>query len=234
MTSKRQLASTAETVVIYVILAGAVAFALFPIVWTLSTSFKVTGEYYTLPAVWIPKHPTFSHYQYIISTAGLSYLKNSLIISFLNMILVLVVSIPTAYAIARFKIGGENFSFWILSQRMLPPIASIIPLFLLFKQFKLIDTYPSLILTYCTFNIAFSVWLLMGFFEEFPREIEEAAMVDGCSRLKAIIWVVLPIIAPGIVVTALFCFIFCWNEFIFALILTRDAAKTVTVQLSAG
>ncbi|RLE08917.1 hypothetical protein DRZ78_00105 [Candidatus Aerophobetes bacterium] len=90
----------------------------------------------------------------------------------------------------------------------------------------------ALIITYSTFNTAFAVWLLTGFFEEFPRDIEEAAMVDGCSRRSAIVRIVLPLTAPGIVVTAMFCFIFCWNEFMFALILTREAAKTITVQLA--
>jgi len=116
---------------------------------------------------------------------------------------------------------------------MFPPIAVIIPLFLLLKRLGLIDTYAGLVGVYCTFNIAFSVWLLTGFFEEFPRDIEEAAMVDGCSRGAALIRIVIPLVAPGIVVTGIFCFIFSWNEFMFALILTREAAKTVTVQLSA-
>jgi len=146
---------------------------------------------------------------------------------------VLLISVPAAYGIARFRIGYENLSFWILSQRMLPPIAVVIPYFLLFKKLGLIDTYLSLIIVYLPFNIGFAVWLLIGFFEDFPRDVEEAAMIDGCSRLDAILRVVIPIIAPGIVVCAIFCFIFCWNEFMFALILTRQTAKTVTAQLAA-
>jgi len=217
---------------IYCALGIALIIALFPIVWTLLTSFKTIGEYYTYPPIWIPRHPTLANYRYIIWTAGLSYLKNSLIIASFNTLLVLAISIPAAYGIARFKIGGSNLSFWILSQRMFPPIAVIIPLFLLFKWFRLIDTHIALIITYSTFNTAFAVWLLTGFFEEFPRDIEEAAMVDGCSRGSAIMRIVLPLTAPGIVVTAIFCFIFSWNEFMFALILTRETAKTVTVQLA--
>lgn len=221
------------TTLVYCALAIALFFALFPIAWTLSTSFKTIGEYYTYPPVWIPRSPTLANYKYIIYTAGLGYLRNSLIIAFFNTLLVLTISIPAAYGIARFRIGGRNLSFWILSQRMFPPIAVIIPLFILLKLLGLIDTHFALIIVYCTFNIAFSVWLLIGFFEEFPKDIEEAAMVDGCSRAKAVTKVVLPLIAPGIVVTAIFCFIFSWNEFMFALILTREAAKTVTVQLSS-
>ncbi|MBC7189938.1 carbohydrate ABC transporter permease, partial [Candidatus Aerophobetes bacterium] len=143
------------------------------------------------------------------------------------------ISIPAAYGITRFRIGYENLSFWILSQRMLPPIAVVIPYFLLFKTLNLIDTYLSLIIVYLPFNVGFAVWLLIGFFEEFPKDIEEAALIDGCSRISAILKVILPIVAPGIVVCAIFCFIFCWNEFMFALILTRENAKTVTAQLAA-
>jgi len=228
-----------ENVFVYVLLIIAVTLALFPIAWTVSTSFKSIGEYYTYPPIWIPQNPTLANYAYIVSTAGLDYLRNSLIIASFNLLLVLAVSIPAAYGFARFRVGGENLSFWILSQRMLPPVAVIIPFFLLFrgfelfgKQVTLLDKHLGLILVYCTFNIAFAVWLLIGFFASFPAEIEEAALIDGCSRPSAILRVVIPVIAPGIVVTALFCFIFSWNEFLFALILTREAAKTVTLQLS--
>jgi len=224
-----------KVILIYLVLFIGVFFALFPIVWTISTSFKTIKEYYTFPPVWIPHYPTLNNYKYILFTwtSGLKYLLNSTIVASLNTILVLLISIPAAYGIARFRIGYENLSFWILSQRMLPPIAVVIPYFLLFRRLGLIDTYLSLIIVYLPFNIGFAVWLLIGFFEDFPMDVEEAAMIDGCSRLGAILKVVLPIIAPGIVVCAIFCFIFCWNEFMFALILTRETAKTVTAQLAA-
>ncbi|MCD6575104.1 carbohydrate ABC transporter permease [Candidatus Aerophobetes bacterium] len=220
---------------IYLALFIGLFFALFPIAWTISTSFKTFKEYYTFPPVWIPHYPTLNNYKYILFTwtSGLKYLLNSTVIASLNTVLVLLISVPAAYGIARFRIGYENLSFWILSQRMLPPIAVVIPYFLLFKKLGLIDTYLSLIIVYLPFNIGFAVWLLIGFFEDFPRDVEEAAMIDGCSRLDAIVKVVIPIIAPGIVVCAIFCFIFCWNEFMFALILTRQTAKTVTAQLAA-
>ena len=220
---------------IYLALFIGLFFALFPIAWTISTSFKTFKEYYTFPPVWIPHYPTLNNYKYILFTwtSGLKYLLNSTVIASLNTVLVLLISIPAAYGIARFRIGYENLSFWILSQRMLPPIAVVIPYFLLFKKLGLIDTHLSLIIVYLPFNIGFAVWLLIGFFEDFPRDVEEAAMIDGCSRLDAIVKVVIPIIAPGIVVCAIFCFIFCWNEFMFALILTRETAKTVTAQLAA-
>lgn len=219
----------------YIALGLALFFALFPIIWTVSMSFKTIAEYYTFPPVWIPRIPTLDNYKYMLFTwtSGLKYLINSTIVASLNTILILLISIPAAYAIARFRIGYKNLSFWILSQRMLPPIAVVIPYFLLLRRLHLIDTYWGLIIVYLPFNIGFAVWLLIGFVQDFPQDIEEAAMVDGCSRLKAIVRVVLPIIAPGLAVCAIFCFIFCWNEFMFALILTRESAKTVTAQLAA-
>jgi len=205
---------------------------LFPLLWVLSTSIKGQAEYFTYPPVWIPKHPTLEHYRYIITTTGLNAVRNSLIIAGINVALVILVSVPAAYAVARFRVGGDNLSFWVLSQRMLAPIAVILPLFLLFSRVHLVDRHITLILSYSTFNVAFAVWLMIGFFEEFPVEIEDAGLVDGCSRWGVLFRVTLPIVAPGLIVTALFCFIFAWNEFLFALILTRQAAVTIPVQLA--
>jgi multiple sugar transport system permease protein len=220
-------------VVVHIILSIITLAFLFPLLWMFSTSIKTQAEYFTYPPVWVPAHPTLEHYRYIVSTTGLNALRNSLIVASVNVALVMAVSIPAAYAIARFRIGGHDFSFWVLSQRMLAPIAVILPLFLLFSQLKLVDTHPALILGYTSFNVAFAVWLLIGFFEEFPTEIEDAGLVDGCSRWGVLFRVTLPIVAPGLVVTALFCFVFAWNEFLFALILTRQAAITIPVQLAA-
>ncbi len=228
----RRVRQRLERFLVYAALVVLTGLFLFPLLWMLSTSIKTQADYFTFPPVWIPKRPTLEHYQYIVSTTGLSAVRNSLIIAGANVVLVMLVSIPAAYAIARFRVGGHNFSFWILSQRMLAPIAVILPLFLLFSRLQLIDRHIALILGYSTFNTAFAVWLLIGFFEEFPTEIEDAGLVDGCSRWGVLLRVTLPIVAPGLVVTALFCFIFAWNEFLFALILTRQAAVTIPVQLA--
>ena len=221
-----------ERFLVYAALIVLTGLFLFPLLWMLSTSIKTQVDYFTYPPVWIPKQPTLEHYRYIVSTTGLSAVRNSLIIAGANVALVMLVSIPAAYAIARFRVGGHNFSFWVLSQRMLAPIAVILPLFLLFSRLDLVDKHIALILGYTTFNTAFAVWLLIGFFEEFPTEIEDAGLVDGCSRWGVLFRVTLPIVSPGLVVTALFCFIFAWNEFLFALILTRQAAVTIPVQLA--
>jgi len=233
MMPRQRLRVDLGRVVVHIILSIITLAFLFPLLWMFSTSIKTQAEYFTYPPVWVPAHPTLEHYRYIVSTTGLNALRNSLIVASVNVALVMAVSIPAAYAIARFRIGGHDFSFWVLSQRMLAPIAVVLPLFLLFSQLKLVDTHPALILGYTSFNVAFAVWLLIGFFEEFPTEIEDAGLVDGCSRWGVLFRVTLPIVAPGLVVTALFCFVFAWNEFLFALILTRQAAITIPVQLAA-
>ncbi len=231
--SRRKVSIRLDRIIVHIVLVIITLAFLFPLLWMFSTSIKTQAEYFTYPPVWIPAHPTLEHYRYIVSTTGLNAVRNSLIVASVNVALVMAVSIPAAYAIARFRIGGHDFSFWVLSQRMLAPIAVILPLFLLFSQLKLVDTHPALILGYTGFNVAFAVWLLIGFFEEFPIEIEDAGLVDGCSRWGVLFRITLPIVTPGLVVTALFCFVFAWNEFLFALILTRQAAATIPVQLAA-
>ena len=153
---------------------------------------------------------------------GLKGLSDSLIISLATMVIAVVLGSLAAYSLARFRTGGENLSFWILSTRMFPPVASALPLFLLFQQFKLLDTYPALIVANTIFILSFVIWMLKGYFEDLPPELEEAALIDGCSPFGAFRLVALPLIAPGLVATTLFSFIFTWNEFMFALLLTRN------------
>ena len=194
----------------YLVLAVVLFFVLFPIAWTVSTSFKGEDEYFARPPVWIPSEPTLSHYNYLFSreVGGKEALANSLGIAGANTLLVLSLAIPAAYAISRYRVGGDRLSSWFLSLRMMPPVAPVLPLFILFFTIGLLDTHPALIITYTIFNLPLAIWLLMGFFDEFPQEIQEQAMVDGCSELSALVKVILPIIAPGIAVVALFCFIF--------------------------
>jgi multiple sugar transport system permease protein len=137
-----------------------------------------------------------------------------------------------AYSLARFRIGGKHLAFWILSIRMMPPIASILPLFLFYRFLRILDTYQALVITYSILNIPFAVWMLKGFFEELPAELEEAALVDGAGRLGAFYRIALPLIAPGLVATALFCFMFSWNDFFFALIITRSRVTPLTVVIA--
>jgi multiple sugar transport system permease protein len=162
----------------------------------------------------------------------LKYLVNSLIISVTSTFLSIVLGVLAAYAFSRFKIRGEaDPLFFILSTRMLPPVVVTIPIFLMYRALGLFDTHFGLILLYTAFNLSFAVWLLKGFIDEIPKEYEEAALVDGYTRLQAFRKIVLPQAATGIAATTVFSFIFAWNEYAFALMLTSNVARTAPPSL---
>lgn len=218
----------------YIFLAVALIITLFPIYWVLTTSLKVEKEFYATPPIWIPSQPTIAHYVNLFSNYNaLSFINNSTIIALSSSILVMILSIPTAYAISKYKVGGEKFSFWILCMRMLPPVVIVIPLFMLFSKLGLVDTYIGLILPYLIFNIPFAVWLLKGFFSDIPNELHESACVDGCTEMTALIRIILPLITPGLVVVFLFCFIFTWNDLIMVLTLSRKNTGTLMMLLAS-
>jgi multiple sugar transport system permease protein len=152
---------------------------------------------------------------------------NSLIVSIVSTILAVSMGTITAYGFSRFRIKGEgDLLFFILSTRMLPPVVVAIPMFLMYRQFGLTDTHLGLIILYTAFNLSFSVWLMKGFIDEIPKEYEEAALIDGYTRMQAFFKIVLPEAATGIAATAVFCFITAWNEYAFALIMTNRRAQT--------
>ena len=145
----------------------------------------------------------------------------------------MAIAVPAAYSFARFRFRGRrDLLFWLLTNRMVPPITALLPLYLMMSSLKILDTWAALILVYLIINVPFSVWMMKGFFEEIPSELEEAALVDGCSRWQAFIRVVVPIAIAGLAATATFSFIFAWNDFIFALILTGYKSKTVMVGIA--
>jgi multiple sugar transport system permease protein len=216
------------------VLVAALILFMFPVLWMFLTSFKSKAEYFSYPPVFWPK--SFSLRNYVNSMAfppdgrgGLQGLRDSLAISISSTFASVVIGALAAYSISRFKTGGENFSFWILSTRMFPPVAAALPLFLIFKQIRLLDNHLSLIIANTIFNLPFVIWLLKGFFDELPMELEEAAWMEGCGYLKTFRLISLPLVAPGLVATALFSFIFSWNEFMFALLLTRRNVRTLTI-----
>jgi len=213
----------------FILILALIAF-LFPVYWIVSISLKTHVQAISLPPVWFFK-PILDNYQYIFQEYNMGhYLCNSIIIGVFSVILTLFLSIPAAYALVRFKFKGrENIAFWILSIRILPSIAIALPILLIMKTFALVDTYPALIIMHTVTNIPFAVWLLMGFFQGIPWELEEASMVDGCTRFGALCRITLPIAMPGVVVTLLFCFLLSWNEFVFAVILTHYRAATLPV-----
>ena len=209
-------------------LVVAVGFSLLPIVWVLSTSVKLPKDFYASPPVWIPPHPSPAHFAALFTDykAG-DYYRNTLIVALGNTLLMLLIAVPAAYAVARHRAGGTALPLWMLVQRLLPPVTVLIPLFLVFQRMHIIDTYGGLILAYGAFNLPVAVWMLIGFFREFPPDLQDAAMVDGCTELGAVRRVLLPLLAPAIVVVALFLFTFAWNELLFALMLSGTSTKPI-------
>lgn len=213
-------------------------FEVFPIFWMISTSFKSRWDAFRLPPVWLFK-PTLEHYFTILSGKGwattpvLPLLINSVIVSSGSSLLALLCGSLSAYGLSRFTTRySKHLAMWILSTRMFPPVAVAIPVFLMMSNLGLIDTYWALIIPYSAFNISFVVWMMRSFFDQIPIELEQAALIDGCSRLGAFFRIVLPLTLPGLVATGVFVLIFSWNEFLFALILTRTAAKTAPVAVA--
>lgn len=227
VTLRSAFKSIGVTACISVVLVG----TLFPLYWTLNTSFKTADESQTFPPTLIPEEFTFEAYTNILAGAGSEVLVNSLIISLGSTILAIAIGVPAGYAYARNpgKVGGKHVAFWILSIRMFPPIAPILPLFFIFRQLGLIDTYLVMIVLYLTFNVPLVVWLMQSFFQDIPEAVEEAAQIDGYSRFQSFFRVSLPLVMPGLVATTLLAWVFAWNEFQFALVFTRNTAQTYPV-----
>jgi multiple sugar transport system permease protein len=203
-------------------------FVLLPLYWMVMTSVKPTSDYLTVPPVWFPKEPTLVHYTAaLFSYRGLQGLINSLIIASATTLLSTVLGTMMAYSLARFNTGGQHLAFWVLSQRFLPPVAIILPIFLLFRNWGLYDTHLGLILLYTLMTLPLTVWMMYAYFRQLPRSLEEAALVDGLSRWQTLWIVAVPLAAPGMIAAAVFCFIAVWTEFFFALILTSRYAFTL-------
>jgi multiple sugar transport system permease protein len=198
------------------------ALFLFPIYWLFSISFKTADEIFAYPPVWWPERIQFANYAVL----------NSLIIASVSTVAAMILGTLCAYSIARFRTGGNLFADWILSNRMVPPIVIVFPVFLLFVTLGLVDTFLGLILLYTAFNLPYVIWMMRGYIQDIPIELEESALVDGCTRLEVFRKVVVPMARGGLFATAVFTFVFAWNEFIFALVLTRNAVTTYPVQVT--
>ena len=221
----------------YVLLLLALFFALAPVYWMLTISFKMEVDHFATPPPWFGFTPTLEHYYdaFVRRSFG-QYMLTSAIVAVSSTICALVIGTPAAYALARFELPwrlNRHLSLWILSTRMFPAIVTAVPLFLMMRDVRLLNTRASLIIVYTAFNLPFVIWMMRGFFADLPRDLEEAALVDGDSRLGALVRVVLPLVSPGLAATAVFCLIISWNEFLFALVLTQtDAAMTLPVGIA--
>jgi multiple sugar transport system permease protein len=219
------------------LLLVAVIATLAPIYWMTTISLKQEVDQFAVPPRWVSFTPTSEHYvNAFISRSFGQYLFNSLIVAVCSTAAALLIGTFAAYALARFRLPrnlDRKLALWILSTRMFPAIVTAIPLFLILRDLRLVNTRLALIIVYTGFNLPFVVWMMRGFFAEVPRDLEEAAMVDGDSRLGAFWRVVLPLVTPGLAATAVFCLIVSWNEFLFALVLTQtDEAMTLPIGIA--
>jgi multiple sugar transport system permease protein len=205
---------------------------LFPIYWLFMISFKTPAEIFAYPPVWWPANFQFANYAVLFKDGDVVVVGNSLVIAGVSTLLSMVLGTMAAYSLVRFHTGGENLAVWIISQRMMPPIAIVFPVFLIFVWFGLVDTYTGLILLYTAFNLPYVIWMMRGYISEVPIELEESARVDGCTRLGVLLKVVFPMVRTGLFATAVFTFVFAWNEFLFALVLTRTEVVTYPVQVT--
>ena len=221
----------------YLALFSALVAALAPVYWMFTISLKSEVDHFATPPPWFNFTPTLEHYYEAFVTRSFGqYLITSAVVAVISTLCALVLGTLAAYALARFRLPYDldrRLSLWILSTRMFPAIVTAVPLFLMMRDLRLLDTKASLIIVYTAFNLPFVVWMMRGFFDEVPRDLEEAALVDGDSRLGALVRVVLPLVAPGLAATAVFCLIVSWNEFLFALVLTQtDASMTLPVGIA--
>ena len=207
----------------------------FPVYWMVATAFKQQDAIDSLNPTWFPLHPTVSHFRDAIHRPFFWHgVKNSLIVVLVTVALSMVLAFLAAVALAKFRFTGRKvFIVLIIGIQMLPQAGLIIPLYVVLARYHQVNALTGVIATYMTFVLPFSVWTLRGFLLGIPRELEEAAMVDGSSRLGAFTRILLPLVAPGLVATSIVAFITCWNEYIFARILLNDQSKqTATVWLS--
>lgn len=216
----------------YAATGAIVVIFLFPVYWMFSVSLKTPREIFRSPPAWYPATPQFGNFWVLFRDGDVWTIWNSFVIAGASTLIAMVVGIMCAYALVRFETGGRNLSLWILSQRLLPPIAVVFPIFLVYSKLGLTDTYPGLILLYTAFALPYVIWMMRGYFADIPIEIEEAALIDGATRWQVIWIILLPMASSGIFATAVFAFIFSWNEFLFALVLTRTQVLTYPVQVS--
>jgi multiple sugar transport system permease protein len=202
---------------------------LFPFLWLLMMSFKTDNDIFAWPPV-VLFTPTLEHYAALWQGNFPSSFANSAIASIVSTVLAMMAGVPGAYALSRTAMRSEkSLSLLILSSRMAPPIAFTIPYFLVYRHLNLLDTLTGLIIIYLTFNISLVVWLMRSFFDATPRSLEEAAWIDGATLWQGFTKIILPLSGPGLAATAILCFLYSWNDFFFALILTRTEAMTAPV-----
>jgi multiple sugar transport system permease protein len=216
----------------YLLLLATLGFLVFPFAWMFTGSFKTQAEFMAYPPRWVFT-PTLANYEKVFVRGDfLKFTVNSLVIALGSTTMSLLLGVPAAYSIARYR--QTRLGMVLLTARMAPGIAFLIPWFILFSKLRIIDTYPAVMLTHMVVVLPLVIWVLVGFFEEVPRELEEAALIDGASRLYIFYGIILPLARPAIAVTALFCFMTAWNEYILAAtFLGQETSYTLPVLIKS-
>jgi ABC-type glycerol-3-phosphate transport system permease component len=213
---------------VYLILGLACLICVLPFLWIVLTAFMTKETAQAVPPQWLFAPTVAAFKTLIVEKNMLLFLKNSLIVSVCSTFFSVVIGMFCAYALARFDFAGrDDVSFWILTNRMLPPVAVVLPIFMIFQTLGLLDTLSGLVFLYTGMQLPFVVWMLKGYFEDIPRQLEESALVDGDTWFGAFRRVTLPLVAPSITATAIFVLILSWNEFAFASFLTSSNTKTL-------
>jgi multiple sugar transport system permease protein len=223
----------------YLVIGVIVLFALFPVIWTALTSLKFEKDIVTTNLQYLPQNITFDNYVAIWNRSGFTTLiSNSTVVTLFTLLMCMTIGTLAAYSLSRFQFRGRGgiLQFYLVI-RMFPVVLLIVPLFVIMRSFKLLDTRFGLALSYTTFLLPFCVWMMKGFFDAVPVDLEEAARIDGCTRLDALLQIALPLVRSGLVATAVFIGIASWNEFLFALMLTTSQGSRtwpVGLQLMIG
>ncbi|HEY7419472.1 MAG TPA: carbohydrate ABC transporter permease [Ktedonobacteraceae bacterium] len=212
-------------VVTYLILIALLLYAFFPTFWMLSTSFKSQAEAFFYPPTWWPHQFTFYSYKILPADQQgfVRYFTNSLIVSTCTTLLTLLAAAPGGYVLSRFQFRGVRAVLMvILATQMFPYVVILISLYTLFRQLHMLNTYPALVLAFTTFSLPFSMWMIKGFCDTLPADLEEAGRIDGLSRVGVLRYIVLPLIIPGVIAVGFFAFLNSWNELLYAVTLTTS------------
>ncbi len=204
-----------------------------PILWIVTTAFKTRTDAFAIPPVWFFS-PTLQNFRAVVDGGGfLHEYRNSVIVAVATTVITLLLGVPAAYSLARFQFRGKRtLAFFILTTRLLPFIGMLFPLYIIFNELHLLDTYLGLVTLHVTFALVIVIWMMRGYFMQVPVDLEEAALTDGATRLGALFRIVLPLAAPGMAAVSVFTFLVSWNEFLFALMFTRQEVKTAPVAIT--
>jgi multiple sugar transport system permease protein len=222
---------------VFVLLLLWAAVVLFPLLWALISSLKPRPELFKLPLRWLPQHPTLENYAKVFADpVMMRFLLNTLFVSVVSTVVIIVLATLCGYGFSRYRLKGGRIGLTILiACQMFPPIMFIVPYFVIMRNMGIYDTYIALIVTRVVFYLPFSSLMIKSFFDSIPRELEEAATVDGCSQLGIFFRIVLPLVVTGIATIFIFSFLNSWNEFVFSVtVVSRNPLKTITVGLAAS